>query len=61
MSKNRTGGLTGNLEWGNKARKNEDAERNRNNRARREAVTEQADDYLGKDYDEAFYTEVLPS
>ena len=42
MSKNRNGSVTsGNLEWGSKARKEEDALRGRNNTARREAVEEQ--------------------
>lgn len=44
MSKNPTGGLTGNMEWGSKARKHEDAERGRNNTARKEAIAEQVAD-----------------
>lgn len=44
MSKNRAGALTGNLEWGSKARKREDAIRGLNNRARREAIADQADE-----------------
>lgn len=41
MSKNRTGALTGNLEWGKKGRKEEDAMRGRNNSARRQTIAEQ--------------------
>lgn len=44
MSKNPTGGLTGNMEWGSKARKEEDRLRGRNNAARRQAITEQKAD-----------------
>lgn len=40
MSKNRRGGLTGNQEWGKQARKHEDARKNLNGRARREAIYE---------------------
>lgn len=45
MSKNRTGGLNGNLEWGNKARKREDAQRGRNNQARRAAIADQVESH----------------
>lgn len=48
MSKNRRGGLTGNLEWGRQARKQEDAERNLNGRARREAISEQVQDFIDR-------------
>lgn len=40
MAKNKSGGLKGNVEWGSKARKNEDALRGRNNSARRETIEE---------------------
>lgn len=42
MSKDKTGGLKGNLEWGSKARKEEDRLRGRNNRARAQTIAEQA-------------------
>ena len=41
MSKNRSGHLTGNIEWGSKGRKEEDALRGRNNSARRAAIEDQ--------------------
>jgi len=41
VSKDKTGGLTGNGEWGSKARKEEDRLRGRNNRARMETIAEQ--------------------
>jgi hypothetical protein len=45
MSKNRAGALRmGNLEWGNKARKQEDDLRGINNRARRQSIAEQVAD-----------------
>lgn len=44
MSRNRTGALVGNMEWGSKARKEEDALRGRNNTARRETILEQVRD-----------------
>lgn len=49
MSKNRTGALTGNLEWGKKGRKEEDAMRGRNNSARRQTIAEQIADVDGLD------------
>ena len=41
MSKNRSGHLTGNIEWGSKGRKEEDALRGRNQSARRAAIEDQ--------------------
>jgi phytoene/squalene synthetase len=43
--KDKTGGLSGNKEWGSKARKEEDDLRGRNNSARRQTIEEQVDDY----------------
>lgn len=43
-SRNPAGGLFGNKEWGNKARKHEAEDRNLNNRARRNTIAEQVAD-----------------
>lgn len=41
MAKNKSGGLSGNLEWGSKARKEEDRLRGRNNSSRRASIDDQ--------------------
>lgn len=50
MAKNPYGGRSGNLEWGDKARKAEDALRGLNHRADREAIAEQVAE-LDDDHD----------
>lgn len=46
MSRNPAGGPSGNMEWGRKHRKEEDDLRGLNNRARREAISEQVQDFI---------------
>lgn len=43
MSRNRNGHLQGNLEWGSKARKEEDRLRGRNNSARKASIRDQVE------------------